>query len=303
MLKGDFMNRQYRHVFGIIFAVLILCCFGMASDIEAASINLLVDDKIPQAMFAAEDIRAALRARDYNVNQLQLAQPSRITDGALIVLSLSSNEDIINAVQSEGAKPPGNLKSEGYSIRTSSQAGRTTYWVIGEDAGGVMYGGLELAEVIRVNGLDGIKNVDHNPYMAMRGTKFNIPLDARTPSYTDVCDAAQKNIIEMWSFDFWKDYIDNLARYRYNYISLWSLHPFPSLVKVPDYPDVALDDVKRSTVQWKEYYSGNGIGFDAPEILNNLEVLKKITIDQKIAFWRKVMRYAKGRNIDFYFVT
>ena len=79
-------------------------------------------------------------------------------------------------------------------------------------------------------------------------------------------------------------------RQRYNYISLWSLHPFPSLVKVPDYPDVALDDVKRSTVKWKEYYSGLGVGFDAPEILNNLEILKKITIDEKIAFWRKVVR-------------
>lgn len=44
----------------------------------------------------------------------------------------------------------------------------------------------------------------------MRGTKFNIPLDVRTPSYTDVCDAAQNNIIEMWNFDFWKEYIDNV---------------------------------------------------------------------------------------------
>jgi hypothetical protein len=84
---------------------------------------------------------------------------------------------------------------------------------------------------------------------------------------------------------------------------LWSLHPFPSLVKVPDYPDVALDDVKRSTVQWKEYYSLNGMGFDAPEIVNNTETLKKMTIDEKIDFWRRVMRYGKERNVDFYFVT
>jgi len=118
-----------------------------------------------------------------------------------------------------------------------------------------------------------------------------------------VCDAAQNNIIEMWSFDFWKQYIDCLARYRYNYVSLWSLHPFPSLVKVPDYPDVALADVKRSTVQWKERYSLNGVGFDAPEIVNNTETLKKMTIEQKIDFWRRVMRYGKERNVDFYFVT
>jgi len=301
------MNRENRRISGTIgrriFAVLILCCFAIVSGLKAASVSLLIDGKSPQGVFAAEDIRAALRIKGHNVKRLRLTQLNQVADGERIVLSISSDEDIIHAMQSEGASPLGTLKSEGYSIRTSSKAGRTTCWIVGADAAGVMYGGLELAEVIRVNGLDGVKNVDHNPYMALRGTKFNIPLDARTPSYTDVCDAAQNNIIEMWSFDFWKDYIDNLARYRYNYISLWSLHPFPSLVKVPDYPDVALDDVKRSTVQWKEYYSGNGIGFDDPEILNNLETLKKITIDEKIAFWRKVMRYAKGRNIDFYVVT
>jgi len=310
------MNRQYRQFVGCALHTiiinkwcamhtlpLILFCFIFVSNLEAASVSLLVDDKIPQAVFAAEDIQAALKVRGHSVKQLRLTQFSQVTDGVRIVLSLSSNEDVIRAMKPEGARLPGTLKSEGYSIRRSSKAGGTAYWAVGVDAGGVMYGGLELAEVIRVNGLDGIKDVEHNPYMAMRGTKFNIPLDVRTPSYTDVCDAAQNNIAEMWSFDFWKDYIDNLARYRYNYISLWSLHPFPSLVKVPDYPDVALDDVKRSTVKWQENYNLSARGFDSPEIVDNVEILKKMTIGDKIKFWRKVMRYAKDRNIDFYVVT
>jgi len=291
------MNRV-RVCFVLLFSI-PSCLFAKS----AAPIALFVDGKSPQAMFAAEDIQSSLKKKGYTVEQFNLAQLDRRAGGARIILVPRSNADVLRQMQSEGARPPGTLKSEGYSLRTSSRAGRPTYWVVGADAAGVMYGGLELAEVIRVEGLDGVADVDHNPYMAMRGTKFNIPLDARTPSYSDVCDAAQNNIIEMWSFDFWKEYIDTLARYRYNFISLWSLHPFPSLVRVPDYPDVALDDVKRSTVQWKEYYSGNGVGFDAPEILNNLETLKKMTMDEKIAFWRKVMRYAKGRNIDFYFVT
>ncbi|HUT45915.1 MAG TPA: hypothetical protein VMX36_06490, partial [Sedimentisphaerales bacterium] len=198
------MNRENRYIFGAIgrriFTVLILCCLAIVSDLKAASVNLLVDDKSPQAVFAAEDIRAALRTKGHKVRQLSLKQLSRIADGERIVLSISSNEDIIHAMQSEGAKPLGTLRSEGYSIRTSSKAGRTACWVVGADAGGVMYGGLELAEVIRIYGMDGIKDVDHNPYMALRGTKFNIPLDVRTPSYTDLCDAAQNNIAEMWSF-------------------------------------------------------------------------------------------------------
>jgi hypothetical protein len=166
-----------------------------------------------------------------------------------------------------------------------------------------MYGGLELAEQVRLYGLEGVVETVRNPYMEMRGTKFNVPLDVRTPSYSDVCDAAQHNIPEMWSFDFWKAYIDNLARYRYNFISLWSLHPFPSLVRVPEYPDVALDDVLRSIADFSEFYSLNGLGFDDPEILENVEIIKEVTIGEKIEFWKKVMAYGKSRNIDFYVIT
>ena len=67
--------------------------------------------------------------------------------------------------------------------------------------------------------------------------------------------------------------------------------------------DVALEDVARSTVKWKEHYDLSGVEFDSPEIIQNLEVVKRMTIEEKIAFWRKVMRYAKERNIDFYVVT
>ncbi|MHC4680979.1 MAG: carbohydrate-binding protein [Planctomycetota bacterium] len=266
-------------------------------------VAILFDGKSPQSRFACGEIQSALRAKGFVPRQSDLTGLDQITDGVYIVLALRSNTDAVRKMQLEGAKPTGTLRSEGYSLRTTSQAGRTASWAVGADAAGVMYGGLELAEVIRLKGLQGITDVDHNPHMAMRGTKFNIPLDARSPSYSDLSDAGQKNIPEMWSFDFWREYIDNLARHRYNFISLWSLHPFPSLVRVPDYPDVALEDVKRSTVRWKEHYDLSGRGFDSPEILDHLETLKKMTIEDKIAFWRKVMRYAKDRNIDFCFVT
>jgi hypothetical protein len=139
--------------------------------------------------------------------------------------------------------------------------------------------------------------------MAMRGIKMNIPLDVRTPSYTDVCDAAQENIGQMWEMGFWKGQIDALARHRYNFVSLWSMHPFPSMVRVPEYPEVALADVKRSKGPWKEHYSLNGIGFTPPEILENVETLKVMSMDEKMKFWRGVMEYGAARNVRFYVVT
>jgi hypothetical protein len=200
-------------------------------------------------------------------------------------------------------EPAEGLRREGFRITRPPNGEVRHIQVDAIDPAGLMYGGLEVAEVIRTLGVDRVKPGTHNPYMAMRGTKFNIPLDVRTPSYTDVCDAAQLNIPEMWSFDFWKEYIDTLSSYRYNFVSLWNLHPFPSLVEVPEYPEIALDDVWRSKVDWKEDYPLQGLGFVTDEILQDVEVVKEMTIDEKIDFWRKVMAYGKSRNVDFYFVT
>lgn len=75
------------------------------------------------------------------------------------------------------------------------------------------------------------------------------------------------------------------------------------MVKVSKYPEVALSDVRKSTGEWKENYSLNGWGFDAPKIMKSYEVIRKMSIEDKIEFWRKVMVYGKQRNVKFYVVT
>ena len=107
----------------------------------------------------------------------------------------------------------------------------------------------------------------------------------------------------MWSLDFWHEFIDEMARHRYNVLSLWNLHPFPSLVKVPEYPDVALDDVKHTTVPMDDTFSHSGNDMVRPDILAHLETIKKMPIADKIAFWREVMRYAHDRGVEVYWFT
>jgi len=284
------------------FKTVLLILVACGATVSAAQVSLFFDRDVAQAEFAAHDIALACNGKDLSIT-MQDVRRLKPENSTQIILTDLSNKPILDMFEkSKGAKL-GTLQAEGFSIRVTKKRNNTTYWIFGADPAGAMYGGLELAELIRIAGLEAVRNIDQNPYMAMRGTKFNIPLDVRSPSYTDVCDAAQENIGEMWSFAFWKAYIDTLARYRFNYVSCWNLHPFPSLVQVPDYPDVALEDVKRSTVQWKEYYDLEGTGFDAPEIVNHVEILKKMSIHDKIAFWRRVMAYGKSRNVDFYFIT
>ena len=201
--------------------------------------------------------------------------------------------DVTLEIESNG--PP-----QGYRILREGTGVR----VIGGAAVGAMYGGLDVAEAIRLGTVADIKPEEHRPFVAQRGIKFNVPLDLRTPSYSDSSDAAQANLPEMWDRNFWREFLDEMARQRFNVLSLWSLNPFPSIVKVPEFPDVALNDVLRGRrSDFNERSSMNDKQMFKPEMLKGAEVVKRMTIDEKIAFWRDVMQMAKDRGIEVYWFT
>ena len=229
--------------------------------------------ELPQAEFAGEDILAA--AQKCGVEEAWKVSVETIDE---------------------------NLGYEAYKVEVARE--ELTITVTGGDTNGLMYGGLEVAEQIALaNGPEGVIDCEGAPSIANRGIKFNAPLDMRTPSYTDAGEAAQLNIPNMWDMDFWTEYFDELARNRYNAFSLWNLNPFPSMVKVEDYPDIALDDVWRTTLPFDDSYNGTATNLVRPEHWENYEVVKEMTIDEKIDFWRAVMAYAHDRGIKFYVIT
>jgi hypothetical protein len=234
------------------FCQILIAIFLLApSALAAQQIGLFYSHEIPQVEFAASEIRAAAQAKGANCAVLDLAKFSEAPQTVRIVLITSNAK-----AQPFGLTNSSSLqKAESYSISTRIEGTRTNYFVVGADAVGAMYGGLDIAEAIKLGILGQLKDGEHAPFIERRGIKFNIPLDARTPSYSDAGDAAQQNIPEMWSMDFWREFLDEMARDRYDLLSLWNLHPFPSLVKVPDYPDVALNDVMRTTEKFDTSFS------------------------------------------------
>jgi len=285
----------------ILLAIFFICpYFSLHAN---SKVILIADSSSGQIQFALEEIQKALAEKGQGTVFLPATGLNRVNDdqNSIVLLNINgkTGSQLIKGLRIDRINL---LKEEGYIIHRQGR-NKSVIWILGRDDAGVMYGGLEAAELIRIKGLEAVENQLQNPYMKVRGTKFNIPLDMRTPTYTEPSDAAQKNMAEMWSFEFWREYIDNLARNRFNLISLWSMHPFPSMVKVPEYPEIALNDVRKSTGRWKENYSLNGWGFDAPEIMESYEVLKEMTIDDKIEFWRRVMDYGRQRNVRFYVIT
>ena len=217
------------------------------------------------------------------------------------------------AQQIQSAQKKQNISSLSVTLDLDSDLGEQAYrikrldkniTVTGGDARGVLYGGLELAERIRLETLNDADTIEGKPYLTKRGLKFNIPLDARLPSYADQGDAAQHNIAEMWNWNFWTEFLDNMALQRYNTLTLWNPHPFPSMIKVVGYENVALDDVKVCAMDlMTQRHLWGPVQLVSQAVMDNLKIVKTMTIDQKINFWREVMSYAKNRGIDIYFIT
>ena len=247
------------------------------------------DSSLSALGFAAAEIDTALRKRGFTVTGVEPPALGRQNTGVQVILTTVD-------AQLPGQPPVTGLAAQGYAIRRITAGNASRWWIVGADVSGAMYGALELAEAIDLTGsLDGVVDRDINPRIARRGIKFNIPLDARTPSYSDDSSSAQANIADMWDMNFWTEFIDEMARRRYNLLSLWSLSPFPSLVRVPEYSRVALADVKRkSGPLWDATLQGRRM-FDPAW---PLETIKVMTIDEKIAFWRAVMEHAGNRGVE-----
>ena len=278
----------------IVFCLAIAPLWATQAAAAARAI-IALEDRAAPFTFAANEIESALHARKYRVEWTEEWRIDAAVQAEVMVrFALVDRSDDPQFEK---------LEHEGFLLRNVALENHRELVVISRDPAGAMYGGLELAEQIRTRGVDGVADTDRNPYLSLRGTKFNIPLDLRTPSYSDMSDSAQANIDTVWDFDFWRAYLDQLARDRYNMVSLWNLHPFPSMVKVPEYPDVALADVWRSKIQFDEDYSTRTTDIVTPAMLATKQVLRKLTIEQKIDFWRRVMQYARDRSIAVYIVT
>lgn len=255
----------------VLWTAAVAAVFAPAGPAASAA-DVEHDARVPQLAFAARELEAAMKEAG--------------RDGLHVALT----------VRPDAASP------EAFEIRP---AGPDRVEVIGTDATGAMYGGLDVADGIRL-GLP-IAAKKRAPFVAKRGIKFNIPWDARTPSYDDTGDAAQNNIATIWDFGFWVAYLDDLARYRYNVLSLWSTHPYPNLVRLEDYPEAVLEDVYRvkdGTLRPEFNNKLRNLDTDGDGILEvedgTIELVKKMTFDEKIAHWKRVFRHAQDRGIEIY---
>lgn len=271
------VQRTFTRITGI--ASMLCALFGLPALSAAETVRLYFDPAKPQIAFAAGDIKAALEKRNHTVQIQKLSTLAADDSGKKIVLAVATDRTAASILSAQGGKAVAGLGTQAYALRTTTKPD-LSYWVQGGDAAGAMYGGLQLAENISFHGLSGSFNSEESPLLLNRGMKLNLPLDRRIPTYVGrwTSNSAKKAIPHVWDMAFWKTLIDQQARNRYNVLSVWVHHPFPALVKLPDYPKVSLPRIE---------------GFDG--------FVKEMDHDQRVAFWKEVMGYAHDRGMKFYF--
>ena len=269
--QGDeHMNRKRALLFLILFATALITINRCDAKQKVA---ITFNENDAMVSFAVGDIKKALADAGYGVD------------------SKSADMRIAFEIRSTGMGP------QGFRIR---REGDNVIRIVGGDSCGSMYGGLELAETVTLGGrLDALQEKARKPYVFRRGLKFNIPFDARAPSYDDTGTAAQQNIPVMWDFSFWEEFLDTMARNRYNVLSLWTTHPYPGLVKLHKYPGIGYDDVcvLKEAVDTNTDRHFNKLDIYDPK---SFKVVKKIPLNEKIAFWNRVFDHAEARGIEIY---
>jgi hypothetical protein len=256
----------------LVFAICTVGCNPIEYDwsregpVTERMVVIQTDLADPPVQFAMQEILTALKDKRYAAGILASSEKG----------SYHGNSRITIRILPDAVKP------EGYELKISAgSAGNPQFEVLGSDAIGAMYGGLHIAEAIRnEKTLADIQPVRREPYFLQRGLSMNLALDGRRIGLADKGDAALKNYAQMWDLSFWTEFLDTMARYRYNTLLLRHPDPFPFMTCLKDYPDKALADV----------YIPN----PAPD---NLKIIKKMTIEEKVDLWRKVLRYARQRGI------
>ena len=130
--------------------------------------------------------------------------------------------------------------AEGYTIAKDKKG----IMVTGNDATGVIYGCVELAERIKQAGglaqyvaMPSQHTIQEAPQMVMRGTCIGLQKTVYLPGH-GVYEYPYTPENFPWFYDKaeWVKYLDMMVENKYNSLYLWNGHPFASLVKLKDYP-------------------------------------------------------------------
>ena len=135
---------------------------------NAKNIGLVSNKESGKVQFAVNEIEKVLKEKGIEPASFSISELNRMRTGQTNIILFSLNEKVASSlIKKAGIKNTAELKEEGFLIHKSGQ-GQKTIYVLGYDEAGTMYGGLEVAEIIKVNGIDAVQNQLQNAYLVPR---------------------------------------------------------------------------------------------------------------------------------------
>lgn len=211
-------------------------------------VSISIDKDSPMEVFGASKLEDALQNLGITA---EIVEKSASSGQENIQLNITSKEE-----DSE-------IEKEGFRI---SKKG-ASYLITSIDNSGAMYGLLDLAEQIEMHeGLHKIEEKMVNPRFQFRAIKYNLPwVSYRENESLQANDSLSKDL------NMWASFLDMMAENRFNALTLWSLHPFPYMIKAKNFP-LATPFSDAELAEWK-------------------------------TFWTALFRMAKERGIDTYIIN
>lgn len=195
-----------------------------------STVYLVSEVRSPLVDFGLAEVRQALQTAGHDVvgPSPVLRNDPRLTP-VIVVRAAGSYDEVDAFIAGADGRPGPTYPDESFTI-----AGDGSRIVIeAAHPRGLLYGCLEVADLVRAKSWadDGLE-VTKSPSLAVRGVKFNLPYEPYSNG-----DPFKQNLETCFDLEFWRDYLDELARNRYNCLSLWSLHPFHLMVSSPEFRD------------------------------------------------------------------
>ena len=207
------------------YIISLLSLAAVACTPSAPNVALLVPENPSNRMeFAADKLAKTLEERGFNVSR---EYPAPDFDGEVVTFE--------QATDSVGPK-------EGFTILKNGK----NITVKGNDGSGVIYGAIELADLVGDSKSFAAvpDSLTDAPEMVLRGTAVGVQKPYLLPGRAVYeYPLTEENFPWFYDKELWIKYLDTLVENRMNSLYLWNGHPFASLVKLEDYPfAVEVDD-------------------------------------------------------------
>jgi hypothetical protein len=224
------MNMK-KIVRSFCFCCLIFSLVNIFQSCSSREVQISIDKNSPMEVFGASRIVAVLN----NLNRANtLIDNSEETGNEYIQVKIVSQEEDLE------------IKKEGFRIRKSGKS----FTVSAIDETGAMYGLLDIAEQIQIKkGISGITEKLANPRFDFRAVKYNLPWVSYRAN-----ESLQANTELSRDLDMWAAFLDMMAESRLNALTLWSLHPFPYMIRATNFPKATPfsdDELK----DWKTFWT------------------------------------------------